>query len=87
MFGEEVRKLLIQVVTSWQVLVVTGILVVYIFLVNYVAAVFYRPRRSNRPSRPRVKSGSQTGIQEGSPGASHSEADELGLEEETEGKK
>ena len=54
MFSEELRKLLIQVISSWQVLVVTVVLVLYVFLVNYVARIYHRSSRSHRmfPARP-----------------------------------
>ena len=41
------------VISSWQVLVVTGVLVIYILLVNYVARV-YHPR-SGMTLIPRIK--------------------------------
>jgi len=78
MFSEEVRKLLVEVITSWQVLAVTVILIVYIFLVNYVARLYHRRRR--QPPMPKVKPMKQV-TQEASADKAHSETDELGLEE------
>jgi hypothetical protein len=44
MFSDELKSLLIKVITSWQVLTVTGVLVVYMFIVNYVARLYHRKR-------------------------------------------
>jgi hypothetical protein len=44
LFSDELKSLLIQVITSWQVLVVTGILIIYVFLVRYVARLYRRSR-------------------------------------------
>jgi len=81
MFTDELRKVLIQVISSWQVLAVTIVLVLYVFLVNFVARIYRRPGRSNRLLLPKIK-----------PGASElpvapSETDDLGLEEEARPKK
>ena len=84
MFGAEVRKLLVEVVTSWQVLVVTGVLVVYVFLVNYVAAVYHHARRQPRPPRAKGQPGIPAG---GAKAAPAQETDELGLEEDAASKK
>lgn len=74
MFSEEVRRLLIQVITSWQVLAVTVILIIYFCIVSYVARVYYR-----RPRRPAAFSGGA----EKSEDFVTSESDDLGLEEQT----
>jgi flagellar biosynthesis/type III secretory pathway M-ring protein FliF/YscJ len=50
MFSDELKKMLIQVISSWQVLAVTGVLVVYIFLVNYVAKLYHRRRPKPLPA-------------------------------------
>ena len=53
MFSNEVKNLLVQVVSSWQVLAVTVVLVIYISLVNYVARLY---NRRSRPSAvPKMK--------------------------------
>jgi len=80
MFNVEIKKLLVQVISSWQVLAVTGVLVVYISLVNYVARLYHR---HHRPIvMPRIKK-----LKPGKPieqGASSpaSESDDLAFEEE-----
>ena len=75
MFSEEIRALLLQVITSWQVLAVTVFLLIYISIVNYVARIYYR--RSRKPPKPKkVK-------QEAPEMMAPSDDDELGLEEKT----
>ena len=73
MFNAELRRLLVQVITSWQVLAVTVVLVLYIFLVNYVARLYHK----RRPPRERPAEKAQMPEE-----AAQNEADELGLEEE-----
>ena len=45
MFSGEVRRMLLQVITSWQVIAVTVVLVIYISVVNYVARIYNRSSR------------------------------------------
>ena len=79
MFGEEVKKLLVQVLISWQVLVVTVVLVIYAFIVNYAARTHRKSRRPHRALKFKAK--------EVVPDApAPSENDELGLEEGSRGK-
>ena len=47
--------LLFQIIQSWQVIAVTIVLILYMFLVNYVARTYHRPQSVSK-SRPR-KSG------------------------------
>jgi len=51
MFTGEVRELLAQVITSWQVLAITVVLVIYISLVNYVARMRSRPGKPSKSKR------------------------------------
>jgi hypothetical protein len=44
LFSDELKSLLIQVITSWQVLAATGVLILYVFLVCYVARLYRRKR-------------------------------------------
>ena len=81
MFGEEIRKLLFQVITSWQVLAVTVLLVIYIFLVNYVANIYYRPNRPRTAQKTKKKADTAKTPAAVSP-APQQEEDELGLEDE-----
>jgi len=81
MFGDEVKKLLLQVIGSWQVVVVTVVLVIYVFIVNYAA----RTHHKTHWSRPAAK---KNKTREAIPEALvSSETDELGLEEATPKKK
>lgn len=75
MFSDELKSLLIQVITSWQVLVVTGVLVVYVFLVRYVAKLYRRSRPfSYAPGNEKAAGKKAKGVE---PSAD----DDLGLEE------
>ena len=71
--------MLFQVITSWQVLAVTVLLVLYIFLINYVANIYYRSPRSRMPLVPKAKNAAKNSdtvspVPQGE--------DELGLEDE-----
>ena len=55
MLSHELKDLLFQVIKSWQVLAVTVVLVLYIYLVKYVSRSYHRPRMSKTKSRPKVK--------------------------------
>ena len=76
MFSAEIRKLLIEVISSWQVLTVTIILIIYVFIVNNVARIYHSPRRREKPLIPKTKPETSE-AQAGS-----TEQDELELEEE-----
>ena len=52
MFGEAIRKLLIQVISSWQVWVVTIVLIIYIAIVKSVSRI---SGRRPKMSPPKVK--------------------------------
>ena len=75
MFGEEVRKLLVEVIRSWQVIAVTIALVIYVFIINYAARTHHPIRRPRKASKLKAKE-----VIPETPAAS--EPDELGLEEE-----
>ena len=77
MFSDELKRLLVQVITSWQVLAVTVILVLYVFLINYVARIHHR--RPSQPRMPKAKPEKTKGKAAASP-----QTDELGLEEASE---
>jgi hypothetical protein len=47
-FSEELRDLIIRVITSWQVIVVTVALIFYFLLVSYVSRI----RHHSRPAAP-----------------------------------
>ena len=73
--------MLIQVISSWQVLAVTVVLVLYVFLINFVARI-YRPSR-----RPRMRILPKSKPEGSEVLASSAETDDLGLEENTAPKK
>ncbi|MCL2231646.1 MAG: hypothetical protein FWB99_01040 [Treponema sp.] len=77
MFSGEIRQLLVQVITSWQVLAATVVLVIYASLVSYVARMRDRP---NRPSRIKRK-GKITKPQFTSAPEIVSDDEDLGLED------
>ena len=82
MFSEELRKMLFQVISSWQVLTVTGVLIFYVFIVNNVARIYHRrPRRMKAPKK--VK---PIPAEAPVPQAPASESDKLDLEDEIEEK-
>ena len=70
MFNDEIRKMLVEVISSWQVLAVTAALVIYFGLVNYAARVY---RKKRRPRMPKIKPEAQT----------ETATDDLGLEDNT----
>jgi hypothetical protein len=75
MFSGELRELILQVLTSWQVLAATVVVFFYFFLVNYVAR-FRRSRFTVFSSKPaKKKKEKQT--------ASVSEDEDAGIAEET----
>ena len=76
MFNEEVRAMLGEVITSWQVIAATVILIIYISIVKSVGRV-NRPRRLNIP-----KLSKASGLP--SAPAADSSKDDLGLEESIE---
>ena len=65
--------MLVQVITSWQVIAVTVVLVVYFFIVNYVARIRTRQRESSWDMSASPPEAAEV------PGPS--ETDDLGLEE------
>ena len=73
MFSDEVRKLLVEVVSSWQVIAVTVALIAYFYLINYVARL-YRKKRPRRPIMPKIKP-------EATETPPEAVSDDLGLEE------
>jgi hypothetical protein len=79
LFSDELKTLLIEVITSWQVLAVTGVLILYIFLVRYVARLYRRSRPLS------FSSGKEKASGEDAKGVEPSADDDLGLEEKSEG--
>jgi hypothetical protein len=79
-FSGDFFDLALQVIRSWQVIAVSVALVLYIFLVNYVANVYNK--RKARPPKPKKADimAEPEAAEEDS--GSVSDNDELGLEEE-----
>ena len=78
MFNHELRQILIQVISSWQVLAVTIVLIIYIFIVNRVASLYRR--RPRPPKMPKIKKIKPEKTDEkAAPGA---KSDDLELDEE-----
>ncbi|AEF84833.1 hypothetical protein TREPR_1181 [Treponema primitia ZAS-2] len=76
MFSKELSELIVNVLTSWQVIVVTIGIVIYLFIVFNVASVY----RSSRPKTPKLPKGKK-GKPEEVPAEEEGGVDELGLEE------
>ena len=82
MFSNKLTELLIQVVKSWQVIAVTIALVMYMFLVNFVARTYHRPSYVSR-SRPHKtkKKAAPAAKSSGKETPKETTNDELGLSE------
>jgi flagellar biosynthesis/type III secretory pathway M-ring protein FliF/YscJ len=78
-FSEELKNLLFLVITSWQVIAVTVVLILYFVLVSYVARLRRRPRPISMETAP--KKGKSAPQGEPSEVVEVSEDDDLGLEE------
>jgi len=78
MFPGGIVELLKQVVTSWQVIVVTVVFILYVFIVNYTARSYHRPRTVKKIS---VKTKKPKPAESPGKAASSNSNDELGLEE------
>jgi hypothetical protein len=78
--SKELIEVLLQVIKSWQVLAVTGVLIVYFLLVSSVTRGHKRPRSVARTT-PIVKAkGGPAPV--GEPDVETTDNDDLGLEEE-----
>jgi hypothetical protein len=79
---KEVSNLIIQLITSWQVILVTIVVFFYFFLVSYVARLHYklkapgmsRPPKMKKIPRKETSAAIEAELTEGS--------DDLGIEEE-----
>jgi hypothetical protein len=80
MYPDGLSSLLKEVITSWQVIAVTVALVMYMFLVFYVARAYHRPRvKGIRIKIRKTKPVEKAGPEEVEGGGDSN--DELGLEE------
>jgi flagellar biosynthesis/type III secretory pathway M-ring protein FliF/YscJ len=84
MFSKEMIRLLIRIISSWQVIAVTVVFILYVFLVSYVARLYRHPRAismfSSRPKSKKAKA-PPTAPEGGEGEAEKTTDDELGLEE------
>jgi hypothetical protein len=82
MFSKEVIALLLDVITSWQIIAVTIGVFLYMSLVFYVARTYHRPHGiSLSPSKPRKKKKEDAAGSAAKPESEDEINDELGLEE------
>ena len=81
MFSKESIRLLFQLIQTWQVVVVTVVLVLYVFLVNYVARSYHTPLfvSKSKPQKARTKTKAKTAKTVKAKPVNSNE--ELGLEE------
>ncbi|MDR1047346.1 MAG: hypothetical protein LBL64_06185 [Treponema sp.] len=81
MFSKELRDMLLQVITSWQVLAVTVVVILYFFLVSYVGRNYRRPRHASAKLIPKASYTGEAAAAEDEEEQT-SEDEDLGLEEE-----
>jgi hypothetical protein len=77
-FSGDFFAIALQVIRSWQVIFISVAVVIYIFLVSYVAKMY----NSHRSRTPTVKKGKAEAVVETVEDGDGSDNDELGLEEE-----
>jgi hypothetical protein len=85
MLSKEMAALLIRVITAWQVIAVTVVFILYVFLVSYVARLYRRPRPismfSSKPKAKKNKSPPPAVSENSEEETGEVTDDELGLEE------
>ena len=82
MFSKEFLDLLVQLIKSWQVIAVSIVLVIYLYIVSYTARSYHRPRAAKKITLKKTKKAKpepSQGPEETESG--HNTNDELGLEE------
>jgi len=78
MFSSGIIDLLKKVISSWEVIAITIVFILYVFLVNHAARKYRRPRVKKSPSVKKTKPKPEGGKKKGAASKSN---DELGLEE------
>jgi len=73
MFNEEVRRMLAEVISSWQVIAVTIVFIIYVSIVRSVAKT-YRSGRVSIPKMPKKPKKQESPVT--------TDSDDLNLEEE-----
>ena len=81
MFTKEMFGFLLKVITSWQIIFITVILVIYFTLVTHVARI-YHPRRSGFSFKPKPKKEKKKAAAVEAPESSEDDDDDLGIEQE-----
>jgi hypothetical protein len=80
-FGQ-IKDMLIQVITSWQVIFITVVVILYLFLVSYVTKLYHKarmPKSSKKKSKKTASSGNEGAAEE--PALSPEGDEEIILEE------
>ena len=81
MFEKEIFQLLRQVITSWQVIVISIGLVLYLNIVFYVARAYHNPGFGKLTIKKKKKKKDEVVVSSDDSDDSADENDELGLEE------
>jgi hypothetical protein len=81
MFSKEMLALLLQVISSWQVIAVTVVVLVYMSLVSYVARIHHRPHSISKNKPKKEKAAIAVAGPEEVTGSGSDTNEELGLEE------
>jgi len=55
MFSDELKNLLIRVITSWQVIIVTLVILLYVAIVNHASRSHYKRKTPPLPKPAKVK--------------------------------
>lgn len=79
MFSSEYFELLKEILKSWHVIAVSIALVIYLYIVSYVARSYHRPRVKRVKIKKRPEKAMEAGPEETEVGGDSN--DELGLEE------
>jgi len=82
MFPGGVIELLKLVISSWEVIVVTVAFILYVFIVNYTARSYHRPRAAKKLSLKTKKPKPAAAAGDSGKASSSNSNDELGLEEQ-----
>ena len=82
MFSKEMINLAIQLISTWQVIAVTVVLVLFVFLINYVAKPHHQPLFVSKAKPKKAKSAAKAEKTDKKKSADEAINDELGLEED-----
>jgi len=75
-------SLFLEVVKSWQVIVITIVLILFVFLINHVSRSYHRPKSISKSKPKKVKTEKQKKTGKDEPAASDNSNEALGLSEE-----